>query len=360
VYHRGTYLACLAAVRNMRQEEETGRGQVQSAEVTPVAGVRRSYGHRRPSLTGGGRAIDRQARPARHAGAEAREARAAAGFLAFNSAGFFLFTLIPVGFSVYLAFFDWPLGGKARFIGFYNFSQVLRSFGFWGVVVNVLYFVAAYVPLNLVISLGLAALLGPRSRLVKGKNFLRVVFFLPVVTPVVASSLVWALLYGQTGIINTVLGAVGIGPVGWLTSSTFAMPSIIIMSLWLGFGYNMILFIAGMTNIPDSLYDAAAVDGAGPLRQFFTVTIPLLSPIIFFGLLLTLITSFQVFARAYILTGGGPGNASTTLVLDIYDEAFKFFRLGYGSAIAVLLALLILAVTGVLFVVQRRWVYYER
>lgn len=296
----------------------------------------------------------------RRGNVSARETRAAAGFLAFNSIGFLLFTLIPVGFSVYLAFFDWPLtGGRTTFVGFHNFAEALTSFGFWRVVLNVLYFVAGYVPLNLVISLGLAVLLGPRSKIVKGKNFLRVVFFLPVVTPVVASSLVWALLYGQSGIINTVLGFLGLGPVGWLTSVTFAMPSIIIMSLWLGFGYNMILFIAGMTNVPESLYDAAAIDGAGWLRQFVNVTFPMLSPVIFFGTLMTLITSFQVFARAYILTGGGPGNASTTLVLNIYDQAFKYFRLGYGSAIAVLLAVLILAVTGVFFVLQRRWVYYE-
>lgn len=290
-----------------------------------------------------------------------REARAAGGFLAFNSIGFVLFTLIPVVFSVYLALFNWPLtGGRTTFVGVHNFTSALNSFGFWRVVLNVLYFVATYVPLNLAVSLGLAVALGPRSRVVKGKQLLRVIFFLPVVTPVVASSLLWSLLYGQNGIFNVVLGAFGIGPIGWLTSTTFAMPSIIIMSLWLGFGYNMILFIAGMTNIPESLYDAAAIDGAGPLRQFTKVTFPMLSPVIFFGTLLTLITSFQVFARAFILTSGGPGNASTTLVLEIYDQAFRYFRLGYGSAIAVLLAVLILAVTGLFFVLQRRWVYYER
>ena len=126
-------------------------------------------------------------------------------------------------------------------------------------------------------SLTLAALLGPRMRAVKGKAFLRVVFFLPVVTPLVASSLLWALIYNQNGIFNTALGWLGIGPVPWLSSSDWSMPSIIIMSLWLGFGYNMILFVTSMTNIPDTLYDAASIDGAGPLRQFFKITLPLLS-----------------------------------------------------------------------------------
>jgi len=285
----------------------------------------------------------------------------AASFLGFGGAGFLLFTVIPVILSVYISFFNWPLSGiGVHFVGLRNYQRAVTSYGFGRIVLNVLYFVGCYVPANLVVSLGLAALLSPRSHIVKGKAGLRVVFFLPVVTPVVASSLVWSLIYGQSGVFNKVLGLVGLGPVPWLTSSEFAMPAIIIMSVWLGFGYNMILFIAGMTNIPDSLYDAAAIDGAGKVKQFFHVTLPLLSPLVFFGTLLTLITSFQVFTRAYVLTSGGPGNASTTLVLQLYDEAFRFFRLGYGSAIAVLLAFMILVVTGIAFMLQRRLVYYER
>ena len=204
---------------------------------------------------------------------------------------------MPVVFSVYLSFFNWPLeGGRTQFIGLGNYSDALSSYGFWRVVLNVLYFMGVYVPLNLIVSLTLAALLGPRMRAVKGKPLLRVVFFLPVVTPLVASSLVWSLIYSQTGIFNQVLGWFGIGPVDWLGSTAWAMPSII-MSVWLGFGYNMILYIAGLTNIPDSLYEAASIDGAGPFRQFFRVTLPLLSPLVFFGTLMTLITSFQVSPR---------------------------------------------------------------
>jgi multiple sugar transport system permease protein len=289
-----------------------------------------------------------------------RDTGAAAGFLSFSVAGFTLFTLIPMVLAIYVSFFNWPLeGGRTRFVGLGNYRDVLSSYGFWRIVLNVLYFVGAYVPLNLIVSLTLAALLGPRTRAVKGKAFLRVVFFLPVVTPLVASSLLWSLIYNQTGILNTALGWFGIGPVPWLSSSAWAMPSIIIMSVWLGFGYNMILFVAGMTNIPDSLYEAAAIDGAGPFRQFFKVTLPLLSPLVFFGTMMTLITSFQVFTQAYILTNGGPGNSSTTLVLQLYDEAFRYFRLGSGSAIAVLLAFMILIVTGLMFMLQRRLVHYE-
>lgn len=289
-----------------------------------------------------------------------RDTRTAAGFLSFNLTGFTLFTLIPMALAIYVSFFNWPLqGGQTRFVGLGNYSNVLSSFGFWRIVLNVLYFVGAYVPLNLIVSLTLAALLGPRMRAVKGKAFLRIVFFLPVVTPLVASSLLWALIYNQNGIFNTVLGWFGLGPVPWLSSSDWSMPSIIIMSVWLGFGYNMILFVAGMTNIPDTMYDAAAIDGAGPIRQFFKITLPLLSPLIFFGTLMTLITSFQVFTQAYILTNGGPGNSSTTLVLQLYDDAFQYFRLGDGSAIAVLLAFMILIVTGLMFMLQRRLVHYE-
>lgn len=289
-----------------------------------------------------------------------REVKVAFGFLSVNLAGFLLFTVIPVGYSLYIAFFDWPLGGgKKSFTGVHNFINALNSFGFWRVVLNVLYFVGAYVPLNLIVSLTLAVLLGPRSNIVKGKPLLRVLFFLPVVTPLVASSLVWSLMYGDDGIFNKVLRAVHIGGVPWLSSTTFSMPSIIIMSLWLGFGYNMILFVAGVGNIPDTLYDAAAIDGAGQVRQFFSVTLPMLSPVIFFGTMMTLITSFQVFTQAFILTSGGPGDSSTTLVLEIYQEAFKYFRLGYASAIAWLLFVLILAVTGVFYVVRKRWVFEE-
>ena len=288
------------------------------------------------------------------------DTRSAAGFLSFNIAGFTLFTLVPVIYAIYISFFSWPLeGGRLKFVGLGNYRATLSSYGFWRIVINVLYFVGAYVTLNLIVSLTLASLLGPRVAAVKGKSLLRILFFLPVVTPLVASSLLWSLMYGQTGIINTALGWFRIGPVPWLSSTAWAMPSIIIMSVWLGFGYNMILFIAGMTNIPESLYDAAAIEGAGPFRQFFKITLPLLSPLVFFGTLLTLITSFQVFTQAYILTNGGPGNSSTTLVLQLYDEAFRYLSLGDGSAIGILLALMILVVTRLMFLLQRRFVYYE-
>jgi multiple sugar transport system permease protein len=301
-------------------------------------------------------------RPRRHGRsvAQRREARVAYGFLALNLAGFMLFTVIPVGFSFYLAFFNWPLtGGQTSFIGLKNFTDALSSFGFWRVVLNVIYFVVAYVPLNLAISLTLAALLGPRNRSVVGKPLLRVLFFLPVVTPLVASSLVWSLMYDDNGIFNFVLNHLGLPSVGWLSSTTWSMPSIIIMSLWLGFGYNMMLFVAGVGNIPDTLYDAAAIDGAGPFRQFFSVTLPMLSPVVFFGTMMTLITSFQVFTQAYILTQGGPGDSSTTLVLELYQEAFKYFKLGYASAIAWMLFILILFTTGIFYMLRRRWVFEE-
>jgi multiple sugar transport system permease protein len=302
----------------------------------------------------------RQPAPGHRGRRRSRDTRSALGFLSFNLTGFTLFTLVPVGLSVYISLFNWPLsGGRTTFTGLGNYRAAFSSYDFWRIVLNVLYFVGAYVPLNLLVSLTLAALLGPRMRAVKGKPVLRVLFFLPVVTPVVASSLVWSLIYGQNGIFNTALGWFGLGPVPWLSSTAWAMPAIIIMSVWLGFGYNMILFVAGMTNIPDSLYDAAAIDGAGPFRQFFRVTLPLLSPLVFFGTMMTLITSFQVFAQSYILTSGGPGDASTTLVLELYDQAFKYLRLGYGSAISVILALMILIVTAFMFMLQRRLVHYE-
>src|SRR6201995_2660382 len=183
-----------------------------------------------------------------------RDTRTAAGFLSFNLTGFTGFTLIPLALAIYVSFFNWPLqGGRTRVGGLHNYGNVLSSFGFWRIGLNVLYFVGAYVPLNLIVSLTLAALLGPRVRAVKGKAFLRIVFFLPVVTPLVASSLLWALIYNQNGIFNTGLGWFGLGPVPCLSCSHWLTPALLIMSLWLVFGCSMILFLGGIANNPDTM-----------------------------------------------------------------------------------------------------------
>jgi ABC-type sugar transport system permease subunit len=176
----------------------------------------------------------------------------------------------------------------------------------------------------------------------------------------VALSLVWKWLYlPDIGLINSVLGVVGINGPAWLTSQTWAMPALILMSVWKGFGYNMVIFLAGLQGIPDHLYDAAKVDGATAWRRFLNVTLPLLSPTTFFVVVISVISSFQVFDQALIMTNGGPGTATTTLVLYIYQKGFQSFDMGYAAAVALVLFAVIFVFTVIQFLFQRRWVTYD-
>jgi multiple sugar transport system permease protein len=223
---------------------------------------------------------------------------------------------------------------------------------------NTFYFVGAYVTLNIVISLGLALWLRGYSR---GKRILRVLFFVPVLTPLVGDSVVWSLLYtNHTGLIDSfVHGVLGIQGPDWLSAPQWAMPAIIIMSVWQGFGYNMLLFTAGLHAVPELYYDAAKVDGASSWRTLRSVTLPLISPSLYFGIALTVITSFQVFAQVDVLTAGGPGSSSTTIVYWLFEKAFDDYALGYASAIAWVLFVIVIIFTIIQARLQRRWVHYE-
>ncbi len=286
------------------------------------------------------------------------ETATALGFLAPNAIGFLAFTLGPIAGSLVLSFFSWPLLSSPSFVGLDNYANLLtRDRVFHQVLFNTLYFVFVYVPLNLVISMGLAVWLSGR---VRGANLFRVLFFMPVVTPMVANALIWTLLYQpRDGLFDRLLLAVHLPAPNWLGTFAWAMPSVIAMSLWAGFGYNLLVFSAGLRAVPKDLYDAASVDGATGWQQFWRVTLPLLTPSVFFALVLTLISSFQVFTQPYVLTDGGPGDSTTTLVLSLFDNAFRFYRMGYASAIAWFLFVLIMLVTAFQFVTQRRWVHYD-
>lgn len=288
-----------------------------------------------------------------------RQGRTAFWFLLPNLTGFCLFTLLPIAASLVLSLFEWPLIGEPVFAGLHNYIRLFTSdLVFRSVIVNTLYFVAGYIVCNLVVSLGLAVWLTSRIR---GRAIFRVVFFLPVVTPMVANAVVWRLLYApEQGTLAWLTHAlVGGQAPNWLGSSTWAMPALIVMSVWQGFGYNMVIFIAGLESIPVSLHEAAMIDGAGRWNRFWRVSLPLLSPSMFFATVMTLITAFQVFTQPYILTGGGPGPRTTTLVLYLYQQGFQNYAMGYASAIAWVLFILIMIVTLVQFRGQRRWVHYE-
>jgi multiple sugar transport system permease protein len=296
--------------------------------------------------------------PGIHAAAGRRSTFTALGFLAPSGTGFLIFTLIPIVGSIVLAFFSWPILGDHKFVGGRNFVTLLTTDPvFFRALRNTVLFVVLYVPVNFVISLGLAVWISPRIRL---RGLYRVLFFLPAVTPIVANALVWRLMLQPKGLVDGVLtSSLGLAPTNFLGGETTAMVCVVAMSVWQGFGYNMLVFSAGLDAINPNLYEAAEIDGVGRWRQFWTITIPMLSPSMFFAAVLTLITSFQVFSQPYILTGGGPGVATQTMVMYMYQKGFQFYQLGTASAISTLLLIIIVLVTGLQFLGQRRFVHYD-
>src|SRR5918997_3343355 len=279
-------------------------------------------------------------------------------FLLPSLVGFLVFTAIPVGAAIALAFYDYDLLLGASFAGLENFRELFTTDEvFRDAFFNTVYFTAVSVPLSVVLGLVTAMLV---NQALRGVVIFRSIFLLPYVTVTVALSLVWKWLYlPDIGLINSVLGAIGIDGPAWLTSQTWAMPALILMSVWKGFGYNMVIFLAGLQGIPDHLYDAAKVDGATAWRRFLNVTLPLLSPTTFFVVVISVISSFQVFDQALIMTNGGPGTATTTLVLYIYQVGFQSFEMGYAAAVALVLFAAIFIFTVVQFMFQRRWGTYE-
>jgi multiple sugar transport system permease protein len=286
------------------------------------------------------------------------EGLAAGLFLLPNLIGFLIFTAIPVGAAFVLAFYNYDLLLGASWAGLENFRELFTvDRVFRAALFNTVYFTAVSVPLSVVLGLAIAILV---NQALRGVVIFRSIFLLPYVTVTVALSLVWKWLYlPDIGLINSALGAVGIDGPAWLTSQTWAMPALILMSVWKGFGYNMVIFLAGLQGIPDHLYDAAKVDGATAWRRFLNVTLPLLSPTTFFVVVISVISSFQVFDQALIMTNGGPGTATTTLVLYIYQKGFQSFDMGYAAAVALVLFAVIFVFTVVQFLFQRRWVTYD-
>ncbi|TVQ27803.1 MAG: sugar ABC transporter permease [Spirochaetaceae bacterium] len=272
--------------------------------------------------------------------------------------GFMAFVAAPTIASLVISFFDYALVGTPRFIGFANYSRLLFEDPlFMKVLGNTLYYVASYVVINVVIAIGLAVWLTARTGFA---SFFRAVFFVPVIIPTVAVALIFRLLYlPEIGLINVALSSLGLSSIRWLSDPTFAMPAIIIMSVWMGFGYNLVIFIAGLKGIPDSLTEAATIDGAGAWKTFWRIKLPLLSPYVFFATVMTVIFSFQVFDQTYIMTGGGPINSTNTLVLYMYQQGFEFFRMGYASAIAWVLFALVFVTTLIQSRMQGRWVTYD-
>ncbi len=276
-----------------------------------------------------------------------RQARSGWLFLspAFLLIGVFFFLPVVAGLLLSLTDFDiYAIGspGTARFVGLRNYVEVLRSAAFWGALRNTLYFVVAGGTLSVAVSLAAALLLS--ARVVRLRSLFRTIYFTPVVTTLVAVAIVWRYLYHpRYGLLNHVLGWLHLGPVDWLGDPHWAMPAIILLSVWKNFGYNMLIFVAGLQGIPEEYYEAAAIDGAGAWRRFLHVTLPGLAPIFLFVGLTTMIGQFQLFAEPYVMTQGGPLGSTRSLVLLMYEEGFRWWRMGTASTIAVLLLLITLA-----------------
>ncbi len=255
-----------------------------------------------------------------------------------------------------ISFLHWDLITTPRFAGLDNYARLLTDSLFQKALVNTIVFAALYVPGVMITSLGVALLL---NRSLFGVGIFRTIYFLPAVSSAVAIGLVWSWIYAKdTGLINTVITSLGGQPINWL-GTQWAMRSVVIMNVWGAVGEGAIIFLAGLQAVSRSYYEAAEVDGAGEWTKLTRITLPLITPSIFFQLIIATINAFQAFEFIYVLTRGGPNGATTTLVYSIYRNGFDFFRMGFASAQALVLAALIFVLTLFYFQLQKRWVVYE-
>lgn len=262
-----------------------------------------------------------------------------------------VFFFLPAAASLLLGFTDfdiYALGdlGRLRFVGLDNYLRLAHDPLFRTALLNTLYFVAVGGPVSVLASLGAALLVN--HPLVRLRGLFRSLLFLPVVTTLVAVAVVWRYLYHpRFGFLNYLLGLAGIAPIDWLGDPRWAMPALILMAVWKNFGFNMVIFIAGLQSIPRRLYEAAEIDGAGPWRQFRHITLPMLAPTFVFVAVVTMIGYFQLFAEPYVMTGGGPADSTLSVALLMFQEGFRWWNLGYAAAVAFVLFLVILAGTAV-------------
>lgn len=284
--------------------------------------------------------------------------RAAWWFLAPALLVLGVFFLLPVVAALGLSLTDYDLYALAdirhlRFVALNNYWDLLHQPKFWSALGHTLYFVIVGVPLSIMVSLGAALLLN--SPLVRYKTLFRTALFAPVVTTVVAVAVVWRYIFNtKYGLLNYALGLAGIHPVDWLGNPHWAMPSIIVFAVWKNFGYNMIIFLAGLQAIPRDLYEAARIDGASVLQQFRHITLPMLGPTLLMVGILTVSGYFQLFAEPYVMTEGGPLQSTTSVLYLMYNEGFKWWNFGTASAVAFLLFVIMFAVTALMLRVGRR------
>ena len=286
-----------------------------------------------------------------------RETLEAYLFLLPAFVGLLLFSAGAVILAFGISFCRWTVFNPPTWIGLENYLRILREPLSKRILGNTLYYVGLMVPACTLASLGSAVLM---NRRLKGIVALRSVYFLPVIISAVAMSLCWKWIYHPTlGLLNHLLKGLGLKGTAWLANRTWAMPSIIIMGIWKDVGYYMVLFLAGLQSIPVELHEAARIDGAGAWQRFRYVTLPLLAPITFFVVVIAVISSFQVFTQTFIMTEGGPAQSTLTIALHVYYAGLRFYDMGYASAWAYLLFIIILVVTFIQFKVRGSWTLYE-
>lgn len=283
--------------------------------------------------------------------------RAAYFFIGPAVISIFIFFFIPVIAAFVMSFTDfdiYALGSfdTVRFVWFNNYLRLFDDPLFWQSLLNTCYYVVLATPLSILVSLSAALLLN--AKLVKLKGIFRLSYFIPYVTTLVAVAIVWRFIYHpKFGILNYFLGFFGINPVDWLGDPNLAMPAIVLMSVWKNFGYYMIIFIAGLQNIPEDLYEAASIEGAGGWQQFKSITLPMLAPTTLFISIVTIVGYFQLFAEPYIMTQGGPLNKTLSIVGYMYNEGFRWWNMGYSASISFVLFFIILIVTVIQFKQQK-------
>jgi multiple sugar transport system permease protein len=270
--------------------------------------------------------------------------------------GFTVFVAFPMLYSIWLMFQRWDLLSAPEFVGFKNIQRVFTDELALKSLLNSAIYTIFAVPVQLVISFSLAYAL---TQKIKFRSLYRAGFYLPIIIPIVATAVVWQrVFHPDFGILNNVLGWFGIPPQAWLLKPELAKPAFIFMSFWM-IGRQMVIFIAGLGNIPTSLLEAAQIDGAGRFKTILKITVPLMTPLIFYNMVIAIINSFQTFVPSLIMTDGGPENSTLFVVLNIYRNGFQFFNMGYASALAWQLFTIVIGLTIAQFYASNRWVYYE-
>ena len=279
--------------------------------------------------------------------------------LAFTSpwiVGFVGFLLLPIILSFYYSLTDYSMLEPPLFVGLGNYTRMLGDAVFWTVMRNTVVYAVIAIPVGTFLALVIAALLNTNMR---GQTFYRAAVFLPTLVPLVAAAMIWMWLFnGELGLINTILGWLGIRGPNWLGEARWAMPALILMSFW-GVGRAVVIYLAALQDVPQSLYEAADLDGMSRVGKFWNVTVPMVSPVILFNVIMSIIETWQVFAVPYIMTQGGPDRSTYFYTMYLYDNAFPFGQMGYASALAWVQLVIILVLTALTFVISRRFVHYR-